>query len=354
MVLSHSRQKYVLFQIKPFNASDFVKAHDMAFRYFGGRAEELVYDQDRVLAVSENAGNVLYTETFESYKQYAGFCVRLCRGYDPESKGKIEAVIKFVKNSYLKYRVYYGIDELNSGGLKWLDRTGKGQKHETTQMIPSRVFKEEAKHLRHVPLLSEPVKPKEALVRPTNVIHYLRNRYEVPRGTYFPGRKARIETEGSSVKFYCLATGELLAEHEIFEGIGKKISIPRNAARYKETKYDELKSKVMANFGSSLIARSYIDQIIERFPRYIRDQLNIISKAQELYDDAELEKALMYCEERELYSANDFRDTLIYFRQEEPLASIKPIELPAKYSIVTAHERSIETYALCIPGRDTV
>jgi transposase len=345
MVMSHSRQKYVCFQLNPFNGGDFVMAHDMAFRFFGGRTTELVYDQDRVLAVSENAGNVLYTETFESYKNYAGFSVRLCRGYDPESKGKIESVVKFVKNNYLKYRVFHGIDELNSGGLSWLDRTANGQKHETTKMIPSRVFMEEAKHLKPAPTLSQPALPREAIIRSTNVVHYLQNRYEVPKGTYFPGRKSRIEVCGENVNFYDTKTGELLAEHPIFQGKGKKVSLPRNAARFKETKYDAIKTKVLQGFEGIAGAEAYIGRIMERFPRYIHDQLVIIDKAQETYTADELKKALTYCIERELYSANDFRDTLVYFRNETPVQSLKPIELPTKYSTVRAHERSVDVYS---------
>lgn len=352
MVMSHSRQKYVYFQLKPYNGEDFIKAHDMAFRFYGGRTTEIVYDQDRVLAVSENAGNVLYTEIFDSYKRYAGFSVRLCRGYDPESKGKIEAVVKYVKNSFLRYRVYYGIDELNSAGLSWLDRTANGQKHETTQMVPSRVFMEEIKHLKSVPTLSKPIIPREAIVRPTNVIHYLQNRYEVPKGTYFPGRIARIESDGKKVRFHDAKTGEFLAEHEIFEGKGKKVSIPKNAARFKETKYDEIKTKVLIGFEGISGAEIYIDRIIERFPRYIRDQLSIISKTQEVYAKSELKKALTYCAERELYSANDFRDTLMYFKQENPPQIIKSVQLPTKYSSVRAKERTLDIYSAVMTGGD--
>lgn len=93
MVLSSSRYKYVCFQLEPFTAKTFCEAHDRAFRYFGGRPVEIAYDQDRVMVVSENCGDIIYTEGFENYKNYAGFSIHLCRGYDPESKGKIEAVV---------------------------------------------------------------------------------------------------------------------------------------------------------------------------------------------------------------------------------------------------------------------
>lgn len=83
MVLSCSRKKFVYFQDKAFYAQDFVKAHDLAFRYFAGRTTEIVYDQDRVMAVSENSGDLILTEAFESYYKFAGFSIRLCCGSDP-------------------------------------------------------------------------------------------------------------------------------------------------------------------------------------------------------------------------------------------------------------------------------
>lgn len=54
--------------MEPFTAKTFCEAHDRAFRYFGGRPAEIVYDQDRVAVVSENGGDIIFTETFENYK----------------------------------------------------------------------------------------------------------------------------------------------------------------------------------------------------------------------------------------------------------------------------------------------
>jgi transposase len=351
MVMSHSRQKFVYFQLKPFNGDDFVMAHDKAFRFYGGRTTEIVYDQDRVLAVSENAGNVIYTETFESYKNYAGFSVRLCRGHDPQSKGKIEAVIKFVKNNFLKYRTFFGINELNSEGLKWLDRTANGQKHETTKLIPSYVFAEEVKKLKPVPTLSAPVVPNKAIVRPSNVIHFKQNRYRVPRGTYRPGRKAFIEVVDDKVIFTDAETGELLAEHLVAVNvIGKLIPLKTGLERNRGTKNDELKEKVLAKFEGCPIAADYVKSILEKFPRYNKEQLNNIRKLQERYSEAELSRAIEYCVKRELYSADEFRATLIYFRNEEPKDNIYSVRLPEKYSVVIAQTRPLSVYSRALEG----
>ncbi|MCB2358680.1 DDE-type integrase/transposase/recombinase [Clostridium estertheticum] len=66
MVLSHSRYKYILWTDKPFTTVSFIDAHNRAFEYLGGMPDEIVYDHDRVLAVSENSGDIIYTEGFQN------------------------------------------------------------------------------------------------------------------------------------------------------------------------------------------------------------------------------------------------------------------------------------------------
>ena len=49
--MTHSRYKYILWQEKPFTTDTFVQAHIKAFAFFGGRPQEMVYDQDKILAI---------------------------------------------------------------------------------------------------------------------------------------------------------------------------------------------------------------------------------------------------------------------------------------------------------------
>jgi transposase len=57
-VLSASRCKYVIFQDHPFRTVEVIDHLLSCFSYFGGVAEELVIDQDKLLVVSENAGDI--------------------------------------------------------------------------------------------------------------------------------------------------------------------------------------------------------------------------------------------------------------------------------------------------------
>lgn len=64
IVLMYSRYKFVYCKREAFTSKDFVDAHERAFAYFGGRPRTIMYDQDRVMVVSENCGNVIFTKEF--------------------------------------------------------------------------------------------------------------------------------------------------------------------------------------------------------------------------------------------------------------------------------------------------
>ncbi len=66
-VLSSSRYKYVSFQGHPFTTKDVIDHLLACFDFFGGMPEELVIDQDRLLVVSENSGDIIYTGDFRYF-----------------------------------------------------------------------------------------------------------------------------------------------------------------------------------------------------------------------------------------------------------------------------------------------
>ena len=74
----------------------------------------------RLLAVSENAGDLIMTAEFTKYHQTRKFNIYLCRKSDPESKGKIEQVVKFVKNNFSKNRIFVSLADWNHSCQAWL------------------------------------------------------------------------------------------------------------------------------------------------------------------------------------------------------------------------------------------
>ena len=66
-VLSASRYKYVVFQDHPFKTKEVINHLLNCFDYYGGVPEELVIDQDSLMVVSENAGDIIYTNDFRYF-----------------------------------------------------------------------------------------------------------------------------------------------------------------------------------------------------------------------------------------------------------------------------------------------
>src|SRR5690606_35090132 len=112
-VLSRSRNKLILVQAIPFTTQDVIQAHELAFEYMGGIPKELVYDQDRLFMVSENFGDIILTSEFRAYVKQRGFSTFFCKKADPESKGKVENVVGYVKKNFLYNRSYKDLETLN-------------------------------------------------------------------------------------------------------------------------------------------------------------------------------------------------------------------------------------------------
>jgi transposase len=133
MVLSRSRQKYLCFSERSYTTLAAIAAHERAFHYMEGIPTEVVYDQDTLLLVDENKGDLILTEAFWKYAQYRGLKLHFCRKSDPESKGKIENVIKYIKYNFLRGRIFVNIDTLNGQGMAWLSRTANAKVHSATK-----------------------------------------------------------------------------------------------------------------------------------------------------------------------------------------------------------------------------
>jgi len=103
-VLSASRYKYAAFQGSPFRTLDVIRHLLDAFDYISGRPEELVIDQDRLMVVSENAGDIVCTKDFRFFIEEQEVSLWVCRRADPETKGKVENLVKFVKGNFLSTR----------------------------------------------------------------------------------------------------------------------------------------------------------------------------------------------------------------------------------------------------------
>jgi len=275
MVLCRSRYKYVFYSLKPFSSALANYAHELAFQYFGGIPKKLIYDQDKVFIKDENLGEYLLTQGFRTFVNEHHFETIFCRKSDPESKGKVENVVKYVKYNFLSGRLFEGEDKLNSDGLLWLERTGNGKIHAGTHLIPAEVFKEEQTYLS--PYYGTPMPPEvkmdERMVRKDNVINWHCVYYRVPTGTYTGTNSiVLVEVKEGQLFIYDKESGKTIAQHTISNTKGTIVG-DGSYRRDRTSSYTDLENQIRAYLGESDLLDLYLQKLHDNKPRYYRDNL---------------------------------------------------------------------------------
>jgi transposase len=316
MMLSRSRMKFVQFSDSPFTTRTAIDAHEAAFRFFSGIPSEVVYDQDRLFLVEERMGELLLTQEFKDYVFEQEFQLHFCRKADPQSKGKVENVVKYVKNNFLYARPWHDLETLQTQGLAWLQRTGNAMPHSTTRKIPLEEWQNEQPHLR--PWVSVKILPSYILrtVRKDNTLAYLGNFYSVPQGTFkTKDSMAMIWLKEEELHVHD-KEGVFLCKHAIVESKGNTV-INTDHKRDKSLKLKELLTQTSGLFLNPGLAMQYFEMIRKQRGRYLRDQVQAIQKEIEGRNKQLVADVLQKCIEKNYVGAVIFRELLAFHETEK-------------------------------------
>ncbi len=321
MMLSRSRMKYVRFSAIPFTSRTAIDAHEEAFKFFGGIPKEVVYDQDRLFLVDENLGDLLLTQDFKNYVFEQTFRVHFCRKADPQSKGKVENVVKFVKNNFLYGRAFYDTDTLQAQVLGWLQRTGNGMPHTTIRKIPSQEWAIEKEQLS--PWVSVQILPAYIMrfVRLDNTIAYAGNFYSVPQGTFKKDTMVMLWLKENELHIHD-DQKNFLCKHPLAQSKGGKI-INTDHKRDKSKKLKVLVAEIAALFTNPQLAARYFELIRQVKGRYLRDQVQSIRETIKGRNEELVDKVLEKCVAERYLSATTFSE-LITLHEEQDLTITAP------------------------------
>jgi hypothetical protein len=182
------------------------------------------YDQTKLVVIEEEFRELSLNERFARYATTVGFRIRACEGYDPESKGKVEAGVKYVKNDGLYGESFGSWSELTAHLLQWLEETANARVHATTDQVPRAHYAQEEKPAMATYLSPPGIaelqgdQPQTRKADKTGLIAFKANKYSVPLA-YQRSRVGVIEEHGRLV--ICdLHTGEVVARHALSCGKG--------------------------------------------------------------------------------------------------------------------------------------
>ena len=314
-VLSASRYKYCAFQDMPFTTLDVIGHFLDCFEFMGGIPEEIVIDQDKLLVVNENIGDIVYTKDFGHFKEEMGFKMYVCRKSDPESKGKIENLIGFIKQNFLSVRDFSEIGAARASMWKWLTRRANGKISQATLRIPGELIEEERRHLK--PLrLSIYRKSVEGVLETRipnerGLITVRGAKYPVPDD--YRGREVGIYLTEEKLYICDSVSGDRIKEYNICLIPGGTVQDKHRPHR-KEENLLELKRQFRDLFPfpgwQELVERNF-----EAYRRYFRDQYHAAVKISRGDTDlSSLERAIEYCLDNKTYSMSDLADTYRHFK----------------------------------------
>ena len=317
LVLSRSRYKYVWFQDQYFTSELAIQAHEKAFAFFGGIPDEIVYDQDKVFIVSENKGDLILTDKFRAYTREKPFKLHFCRPSDPESKGKVENVVKYTKQNFLYNRPFWDLETLNQEAIGWLSRTANIMVHGTTKKEPFLEWDIERQFLNPcMEYAPPPIDLKTCTVRKDNTISWKSNLYSLPLGTY-KGRGSTVTiklSEGHIIVFNLQS--QEISRHLVAVGKGLKIK-NSDHARDKSTAINELINQLSQLLDNPVQAKDFLNAIRQAKPRYIRDQVLLFKQTIESAEKTIVQRALDYCCDNHVESAGDFKAVVEQFTRDE-------------------------------------
>lgn len=316
LVLSRSRFKYVWFTDRYFTSDLAIEAHELAFEYIKGITDEIVYDQDKVFIVDENKGDIILTDKFRAYIREKSFTYHFCRKADPQSKGKVENTVKYIKQNFLYNRTFFNIETLNDDVMGWLGRTANALPHSFTQKSPFSEWIIEKPFLKpYTAFVFKPV-PVTYTVRKDNTISYKSNLYSLPLGTY-TGRGCVLGVMTEQDELIVLKNGEELCRHKIDSARGQKI-IKTDHKRDKSSAIEEMINQICSGKENPVRVKQWLADIRTDKPRHVRDQLISIKKTIKLADPAVINKAIDFCIDNKIIKATDFKSIVTRYIQEEP------------------------------------
>jgi transposase len=209
MSLSYSRMRFVHFVPKA-DMYYFLLCHREAFKYFGGIPQEILYDQNRCVLTKPGIKEINFNSRFLDFAYHYGFKPRVCRPYRPQTKGKVENSIKYVKRNFLSVQDTADLFILNQRRHKWLDQINH-KVHATTQEIPfKRLAKEKLTDIRSFPEYDlYYMETRKVFSDSTFSYHW--QRFSVPPS--YIGKRITVKYRPNNARLYVYYKDKLITEH---------------------------------------------------------------------------------------------------------------------------------------------
>jgi transposase len=224
-ILGYSRYMYAEFTVSE-SLATLIDCHRHAFEYFGGFTREVLYDNMATVVRIPIAGEKVVNAKFKEFADMLGFTPRFCRIRRPETKGKVESGVKYVRRNFWQGLRFMDLADANTQLGAWLRTEANARVHGTTYRVPTDMLQEERLNPVGDTIPFVIAADPRRRVGKDCLVSYGSSKYSVPWRCAF--REVAVVESEAHVRIFC--EGELVAEHPKAQ---EKHSVAMNPEHYK-------------------------------------------------------------------------------------------------------------------------
>ena len=189
-----------------------------AFSAMGVPGAVLTDNMKSVVTGRDCDGDPVWQRDYAAFMECVGFKTRLCKPYHPFTKGKVERLVRFVKENFLAGRTFTDITDLNEQALAWCASQASRWRR-ASALVPA-----EEHGAACLPSTRELAKTAEVAmylcperkISFDGFVSYEGRRFGVP--CWYEGRTCRVNREGAWLHVYSPDMLTELAVHAVTWG----------------------------------------------------------------------------------------------------------------------------------------
>ena len=213
LTLGHSRAMFADVSTDT-QLATLLRMHEAAFAELGGVPHEILYDRMKTVILGlDERGEIKWHPQFLDFAGHWGFTPRACAAYRPQTKGKVENGIGYLRKNFLCGREAHDLADLRGQLRTWVWQVANQRQHGTTQRHVLTAWQEEQRLL--LPLAGRAAYPcigeETRKVSRDAYVSFRGNRYSVPWGV--AGQEVRLQEDGAQLQI--ARGGERLAVHPL-------------------------------------------------------------------------------------------------------------------------------------------
>ena len=318
-VLCYSRLCYIEFCLSQRKA-EFYRSLVHALNFFGGSPRKIIFDNLGAAVLNGSGRNACLHPEFLALCGH--FCLEAvpCARRDPESKGTVEAKVRYVKRNALQGRdeELTCWDDYGRLAVYWRDEVANVRTHQTTKERPVDRLEKERNLLRPLPTaLFDTDEVLSAVVNSHARVQFDGNRYSTP--PELARQVAMIRASGTHVRV--IYRGQQVACHARCYDRGQLVLEPRHHLEALKRRRRERANHVENSFDALGEEAQKFHLALRRQPVKTVVQLRRLVNLVRLYGRQEVIAAITRANEYQTYDAAYVETILLQERRRRELPS---------------------------------